>query len=438
MSAQAFRWAMLLAALGLTACAALPGGTGPGAGIGVARASAQRERAPAATAGDLATLVEGNNRFAFDLYQALREDTDGNLIFSPYSVSQALAMVYAGARGDTEREMQDTLHFLLPQGDLHPAFNALDLALARQAEDAARDDEEGQPFRLNIANAIWGQEGHEFLQEYLVTLARNYGAGLRLADFVGAPEEARQTINGWVSEETEQKIQDLIPPGALTPDTRLVLTNAIYFNAAWLYQFEESVTRDEPFNLLDGSQVSVPTMRQREDFLYASGEGYQAIALPYYGSNMAMLIVLPDAGQFESFEAALDAGTLGSIRGALQMQDVIVTLPRFDFESEASLSDALFKMGMPSAFTGGVADFSGIDGTQELFISDVLHKATITLDENGTEAAAATAVIMELTSAMPDPVEPVEMRIDHPFIFTIYDVQSGATLFAGRVLDPSQ
>lgn len=436
MSLHRTGWVLLLAVLGLTACTAVPGGSGQGGGSGVARASAQRERAPAATAGELATLVEGNNRFAFELYRALSEGSDGNLIYSPYSVSQALAMVYAGAGGDTERELQDTLHFLLAQDSLHPAFNALDLALAEAA--AEQEGEEGLSFKLNIANAIWGQAGYEFLPRYLDTLARSYGAGLRLADFQGAPEEAREAINSWVSDETEQKIRDLIPQGAITPDTRLVLTNAIYFNAAWAYQFEESATRDEPFNLLDGSQVSVPTMKQRENFRFVLGEGYQAISLPYHGHRMAMLIVMPDAGQFESFESTLDATTVDEVLGALQMQDVILYLPRFDFESDASLSDTLAQMGMPTAFAPGQADFSGIDDTRDLFISDVIHKATITLDEEGTEAAAATAVIMELTSAMPEPEEPVEMRIDRPFIFAIYDTQTGATLFAGRVLDPSQ
>ncbi|MFN2167973.1 MAG: serpin family protein, partial [Anaerolineae bacterium] len=262
----------------------------------------QRQTDPTTTAVDLAALVSGSTAFALDLYQTLSTAAE-NLFYSPYSISVALAMTYAGAREETEGQMADALHFALPQERLHPAFNALDLALARRGQGARGKD--GGGFRLNIVNALWGQEGYYFLANFLDTLAQNYGAGLRLLDFAGAPDAARREINHWVSDETEGRIEDLIPPGLIDGLTRLVLTNAIYFNAAWARPFPEHRTEDGPFYLLDGSQVPVSMMRQTESFAYAAGPGWQAVELPYDGRELAMLLLLPDAGQFATFEAAL-------------------------------------------------------------------------------------------------------------------------------------
>jgi serpin B len=395
-----------------------------------AQSSKQRIAAPNVPASDLAQQVEGNSAFAFDLYQLLKEKND-NLFYSPHSISLALAMTYAGARGGTERQMADTLHFALPEERLHPAFNSLDLELAGRGEGAEGKDGEG--FRLNIVNAIWGQERVRFRPEFLDVLAENYGAGLRLLDFASALEESRVTINNWVSEQTEGRIEDLIPQGALDPLTVLVLTNAIYFNAAWAEPFEEELTEDGAFHLLDGGEVTAPMMRQTTSFGYAEGEGYQAVELPYDGRELSMVILLPQAGEFESFEGALDAGRVDGILDDLVHRQVALTMPKFEFESGFSLKDALAALGMPDAFTGA-ADFSGMTGERDLFISEVLHKAFVSVDEAGTEAAAATAVVI---AKLGMPAEPVEVAVDRPFVFLIRDIETGAILFVGRVVDPS-
>jgi len=388
-----------------------------------------RETSPEVSEADLALLVEGNSMFAFKLYQALREQ-DGNLFYSPHSISVALAMTYAGARGDTAAQMADTLEFLLEQDRLHPAFNWLDAELASRGEGAQGKDEEG--FRLNIVNAIWGQKDYDFLTDFLDVLAENYGAGLRILDFINETEESRLAINDWVSDQTEGRIEDLIPQGVITWLTRLVLTNAIYFNAAWAYPFDEDMTANGPFYLPDGGQVTVPMMKQTESFGYTDGEGYQAIELLYDGDELSMVIMLPEDGQFEVFEEGLQADKVSDIIGGLQLTEVALTMPQFEFDSEFSLKDTLAEMGMPIAFSTG-ADFSGMTGSPELFIAEVVHKAFVSVDEAGTEAAAATAVPMELT-AVPEP--PVEVTLDHPFIFLIRDIETGAVLFVGRVLNP--
>ena len=388
-----------------------------------------RETSPEISEADLALLIEGNSAFAFDLYQALRQE-EGNLFYSPHSISVALAMTYAGARGDTAEEMADALQFMLEQQRLHPAFNWLDAELAKRGEGAEGKDGDG--FRLNIVNAIWGQKDYEFLSDFLDTLAENYGAGLRILDFVAEPEKSRVTINDWVTDQTEGRIEDLIPQGVITWLTRLVLTNAIYFNAAWAYPFDEDMTANGAFYLLDGGQVTVPMMKQTESFGYTDGEGYQAVELLYDGDELSMVIILPEDGQFEVFEEGLQADKVSDIMSGLQFTEVALTMPQFEFESEFSLKDTLAEMGMPVAFSTG-ADFSGMTGKPELFISEVVHKAFVSVDEAGTEAAAATAVPMELT-AVPEPI--MEVTIDHPFIFLIRDIETGAMLFVGRVLNP--
>jgi len=376
-----------------------------------------------------ASLVEGNSAFAFELYQALK-GKEGNLFYSPYSISLALAMTYAGASGETAEQMADTLHFILEQDRLHPAFNWLAAELAKRGEGAEGKDGEG--FRLNIVNAIWGQKGYSFLATFLDVLAENYGAGLRILDFIAETEKSRLTINDWVSNQTEGRIEDLIPPGAIDALTRLVLTNAIYFNAAWEHPFNGNITADGPFYLLDGGQVTVPMMKQTESFGYTRGGGYQAVELPYDGDELSMVILLPEAGKFAAFEEGLQAQQVDAIINDLQDTRVTLTMPQFEFDSEFRLNDTLAEMGMPIAFSGA-ADFSGMTGNRELFISDVIHKAFVAVDEAGTEAAAATAVIMRM-SAVPEP--PVEFTIDRPFIFLIRDIDTGAVLFVGRVLNP--
>ena len=380
---------------------------------------------------DQPRLIEGNSAFAFDLYQQLR-GKDGNLFYSPHSISVALAMTYAGARGETAEQMVRTLHFLLEQEDLHPAFNWVDTELAARGEGPTGKENEG--FRLSIVNAIWGQKDYVFLESFLDVLAENYGAGLRILDFIQETEESRLAINKWVSDETEGRIRDLIPQGAINRLTRLVLTNAIYFDAAWQYPFQKRNTSNGPFYLLDGRQVTVAMMRQTRQFGYAHGQGYQAVELQYDGGELSMVILLPDSGKFETLEKQLDAQLVASIMASTEPTRVALTMPRFEFESESNLKATLPTMGMPLAFSDD-ADFSGMTGRRELFISDVVHKAFVSVDEEGTEAAAATGVVMAPTSM---PAEPdVEVTLDRPFIFLIRDIDTGAILFIGRVMNPA-
>ncbi len=378
---------------------------------------------------DLSALIDGNSAFALDLYQALKEE-DGNLFYSPYSISAALAMTYAGARSETEQQMADVLNFDLPQNQLHPAFNLLEQELARRGEGAKGKDDEG--FRLHVTNDLWGQKDYTFLSEFLDTLAENYGAGLRTLDFINAPEEARITINNWVSDQTEGRIEDLIPQGLIDTFTRLVLTNAIYFNAAWQYPFNEESTSDGAFYLLEGGEVTVPMMSQTESFGYAEGDNYKAVELLYDGEELSMAILLPNSGQFNAFEESLDAGLVSDIITALEHKEVSLTMPKFEFESAFRMKETLKAMGMPIAFTD-MADFSGMTGGRDLYIDEVVHKAFVSVDEAGTEAAAATAVIMKLTAM---PVEPVEVTVDRPFIFLIRDIETNSILFMGRILNP--
>ena len=389
----------------------------------------QRISSPDVSQMEIDSLVDGNSAFVFDLYRQLI-DNDENLFYSPYSISLALAMTYAGARNETAQEMADTLRFYLSQDRLHPAFNWMDIELAKRGEGAEGKDDEG--FRLNIVNAIWGQQDYHFMDEFLDVLAENYGAGLRILDFINETEQSRKTINEWVSQQTEGRIEELIPQGAIDTLTRLVLTNAIYFNAAWMYPFDEDNTVDGEFTLLNGDTITVPMMNQSQILSYMKGANYQAVELPYDGNELSMILIMPDEDSFASFEQSIDSELVNSIVSELAMKQVVLSMPKFEFRSEMSLKDILPAMGMPTAFSG-MADFSGMTGNRDLFISDVIHEAFVSVDEAGTEAAAATAVIMKLTAAS----ETVTMSLDHPFIFLIRDIQTGTILFVGRVLNPN-
>jgi len=390
----------------------------------------RRETNPSFESADLNQLVNGNNEFALDIYNAVHAQ-NGNLILSPFSVSLALAMTYAGARGETESQMAKALHFA-DQNQLHPAFNALDLQMESKPVNLDKDQE---PLQLSIANAVWAEQTYKFQQEYLDTIALNYGAGVNLSDFVNSSEPTRKEINNWVSDTTKDKINDLLPPNSVNPNTRMVLVNAIYFKADWLKQFEANSTSKRYFTLLDGSQIDVDMMH--EDFFvpYSSGDGYQAIELPYAGETAVMDIIVPDEGRFDELESALTKSKLDEVLGGMNELTVILGLPKFTFESSFSLPDALKSLGMTDAFDGNVADFSGMTGNKDLYISDVIHKAFVAVDEEGTEAAAATAVLMEATGML---LTDAELIIDRPFIFLIRDKESGQILFIGRVLDPNQ
>lgn len=384
-----------------------------------------------------AQLVGGNTSFALDLYGQLRQASDGNLIVSPYSISQALAMTYAGAGGETASQMAETLHFALDQTVLPEAFQALNGDLVTRGTGPANPDQGQVARELSIANGLWGEQTLPFSPDFSNQLAQYYGAGLQPADFVGQPDAAREEINAWVAEQTHDRIKDIVPEGAITADTRLVLANAIYFYGGWLHTFNENATAPADFHLLDGTTVSVPFMSQQEFFGYGAGEDFQLIDLPYQGSQFSFTVILPDEGQFGAVEANLDAATLEAALRQLGARELILHLPKFTFEYSASLTDPLKALGMTDAFDPALADFSGmLDAAvpQPVVISDVLHKAFIGVDENGTEAAAATAVLMAGAAA---PTEaPLEISVDRPFLFLIRDTQTGAILFMGRVMHP--
>ena len=403
--------------------------TSQAVGFKVLKADAPRVTAPNVSDTQLSSLVKGNSAFAFTLYQQLKKDNTGNLFYSPYSISTALGMTYAGAVGDTEKQMGSALHFTLPQGQLHPAFNQLALDLASRGQNAQGTN--GKSFALNIANALWGQQDFTIQPAFLKILAQNYGTGMNLLDFKNSPDPSRVTINNWVSDQTNNRIKDLLPQGSITPATRFVLTNAIYFDAAWQNPFAKESTSNGNFNLLNSSTVSVPMMNHEGSYSYVKGSGYQAVELPYSGNEVAMDIIVPDAGQFNTFESGMTADSISGIIGSLKSSFMVLALPKFQFDSSFSLKQALSALGMPVAFTDK-ADFSGITGQPNLIISDVVHKAFVAVDEEGTEAAAATGVIM-VGAAMPAN----SLTVDRPFVFLIRDIQTGAILFIGRVLNPA-
>ncbi len=404
-------------------------GCAPTAAADEVKSDAPRDSATSLPVNELTELVDGNTMFAFDLYRQVIGNSE-NVFFSPYSVSMALAMTYAGAREETAKEMAGAMQFYLPQASLHPAFNYLDRQLAMRGEGAQGKDGEG--FRLNVVNAIWGQRDHRFESGFLDMLARNYGAGLRVLDFKTQPEPSRETINRWVEEQTESRIKDLIPQGAIDPLTRLVLTNAVYFNAAWASQFEKSATTQGLFHNLDGPEVMASMMHQTAHFGYLRANGFTALELPYDGRELSMVVLLPDEGLFRTFETSIDGDTLRHVEQGLQSTRVALTMPKFRVETSFGLKEALKALGMVSAFDPSSADFSGMDGTRDLYITDVVHKAFVEVDESGTEAAAATAVVVGQTSV---PADPIEVSLDRPFLFLIRDVQTGTVLFLGRVVN---
>jgi serpin B len=416
--------------------AALPGCDSQGSSpqqIETARSSVVRATDPSVSAADAATLASDNAAFALDAYHKLIA-TSGNLVFSPASISIALAMTYAGAAGTTASEMAAVMHYTLPPERLHPAFDALDLALASRGEGKLGAD--GGPMRLHVVNAAWGERTYHFNSSYLDTLAADYGTGLNLLDFITGFESARVTINDWVAGQTENRIKDLLPESTLDSATRLVLTNAVYFNAAWLTPFDPQDTSDGTFNRLDGTTVTTKFMGAELPSVPAlKGDGFAAVSLPYQDDRLSMLVVVPDSGTLAAFESSLDATKLGAIVAGLTSQQVQLALPRFKTETSQSLEDLLKALGMTSAFAVGQADFSGMDGTHNLYISKVIHKAFIDVAEKGTEAAAATAVVMRNGSALQSGISVVA---DRPFLYFLRDQPTGAVIFMGRVLDPSK
>lgn len=417
-----------LAAGLLLACGSSDGERDKPAGVTLAKSELARVTTPSTA--NVEALGSGNRAFAFDLYHQLRKDADGNLVFSPYSISTALGMTYAGARGSTEAEMKATLHFTLDQPALHEAFNATDLALSSRGQGQAGAD--GTPFRLNVDNSLWAQANYPVVPAFLDTLALHYDAGVFLTDFAADPERSRQSINRWVDEKTEQLIPELLPTGSIDSSTVFVLTNTVYFNASWRTKFEKESTRAAPFTKPDGSQVSVSLMNAGLNGIpYAAGEGYRAIALPYASQELALIAILPDSGSFAAVEAKLGPAWFDALRASFKSTGVQVGFPKLDYKAHTSLKDQLTALGMRAAFEN--ADFSGLT-PRSVVIDDVIHEAVIKIFEGGTIAAAATAVVIRETSA---PLFEQTITFDRPFLYAIVDQPTGEILFLGRVLDPT-
>jgi serpin B len=380
-------------------------------------------------------LVGGNTAFGIELFSVLAgEEPDGNLFVSPYSISTALAMTWAGAEGRTAEQMAEVLHFDLPEGTVHQLFESIQSKLQTDYRRQYMQGE-GDPLTLEVANALWAQESFPLLQDYVSLVRQSYDAEARNLDFVNNPEGARQTINAWVEDKTRDRIRDLLPRGSIDSMTRLVITNAVYFKGSWNDPFEEAATSDGEFTLADGSTVEVPMMHQTEEYPYAETHGCRAVELPYADNQSSMIVLLPD-GDIGDFEQSLTGEKLSDILTGLRSAEIQLSMPSFEFTSSFSLSDVLKTMGMSRAFDPSMADFSGMTGSRDLYISAVIHKAFVKVDEEGTEAAAATAVVMALTSAQPEP-EPIVLDLDRPFLFLIRDRITGSVLFMGRVADPS-
>ena len=375
---------------------------------------------------DVKPIVTGNTAFALELYGQLRTQ-EGNLFLSPYSISTALAMTYGGARGATEKQMAKTLHFGLPQEQLHLGFAALQSRLNAVQQKGK--------IKLAIANSLWPHKGYDFLPAYLDLCQKQYGVAITPVDFNNATESARKTINDWVENKTNRKIQELFKPGILDARTRLVLANAIYFKGTWTEQFDKKLTRKQPFHLTTDKTTTAPLMHRQGRYRYAEYPTLQVLELPYAGNDLSMIVLLPVSHkELEAIEAKWSADRLAGWLKQLHPVEVDVYLPQFKMASQFSLNQTLAALGMTDAFTVK-ADFSGMDGQQDLFISAVIHKAFVEVNEEGTEAAAATGVAMEMKS---EPAEPVVFRADRPFLFLIRDNPTGSLLFLGRVTDPTK
>lgn len=389
----------------------------------LASAQSSMQSAPA----DQAEAVRGSNAFAVNLYAHLCSEP-GNLFFSPESISEAFAMTYAGASGETADQMAQVFHFTLPPARLHPAMGAL-LKQMNAANPA---------YELHVADALWAQQGEEYRSSFLHVLKSDYAAELHQVDFKTSPDLVRGNINQWIEKQTGDRIRDMLQPGTVTPMTRLVLTNAIYFKGSWVDQFSPRDTTPGTFHITPAQSVQAPFMSRAGAYYYLDGGTFQAIALPYKGSHLSMVILLPKKGDgLAALEQSFTAAALDGWMQKLQFEDKVdLRLPRFTMTQQFELSKALTAMGMPAAFTDH-ADFSGMSASSGLKISAAIHKAFVDVNETGTEAAAATATEFMATAARVEP-PPIVFNADHPFLFLIRDMSSGSILFLGRVEDPSR
>jgi serpin B len=397
------------------------------------RSPLARQMSPDVAPDERSRIAAGNQDLAFELYRQTAEPGE-NYVASPLSIQQAFALVYAGARGETATEIANVLHFEGDSSTFHATMNAFDLALT--SRNMAADPTTEPPQRaveLRVANAFWGQEDFEWKEPYLDLLAVNYGAGIEALDFISDLEGSRRIINAWVEDRTEDRIRDLIPAGSLSGITRTVLTNAIYFNAPWSTPFSLGATQDAPFTLSDGTTVTAQMMRRTVYGNYAGTDEWQALELPFRGEQLSMLVIVPAPDSFDDFDASLSGARLREIVNAIQVANVDFALPRFAFETELDLSDELQAMGMATAFAIEEADLSGMLDEPRLWLTDVFHKAFISVDETGVEAAAATAIGGSGVLSVPTP-----MRADRPFYFAIRDRETELVIFWGRVMDPTQ
>lgn len=372
-------------------------------------------------------VVNSNNQFAFDLYSKLDESEEGNVFYSPYSIFAALAMTYEGAKGQTADEMKSVFHF--PENDvLRPNFAAIYNDINQGSKD----------YELRTGNALWVQQDYPFLEDFTSRVEKYYGGKAANVDFVSETEKSRQTINSFIEEQTNNKIKDLIPQGVLNAMTRLVLTNAIYFKGTWTWEFDKGDTREQDFKITPNSIVKTPMMYMDNDkatFNYGDIGDLQILELPYKGDKISMLILLP-MESLDAISSPLTAEKLNEWKNKMQETKLdAIYLPKFEFDTKYFMKETLSSLGMPTAFSAGNADFSGMDGSRDLFITAVIHQAYVKVDEEGTEAAAATAVSVGITSVGP----PRKIfRADHPFIFIIQEKETGNILFLGRVADPTK
>jgi len=410
--------------------------------IAAAAAAADPNDAPASEK----NVVTAANTFATDIYAQLAGKDQKNLFLSPASIHAALAMTYLGAKGPTAAEMGRTLHL----GDLTSATTLAGYeALLKQLNEPPKITDwqrEGRrvvrkqvpPYQLHMVNALWAQESYPFGAEYMKSVQQHFGARVEMMDFKTAPEPSSKIINEWVEKQTNDRIEDLIPQGLIDPMTRLVLTNAVYFKSNWAHKFSKYATKDKPFRLLDGKTADVPQMARQGKYGYAETEDLQVLSLPYRANQLDMIVLLPRANDgLGKLEKQLNATNLAEWTKALKTEDVRVTLPKWKFESSFTLKKTLEAMGMKLAFVWPGADFTAMSPTGELYISEAIHKAFVAVDEEGTEAAAATAVMMAAGAAPMRPKEPKVFTADHPFVFLIRHKASGVILFMGRVTNPA-
>jgi serpin B len=397
--------------------------------IQLAQSSIERNLNPQVSDADFAVVVTGNITFALTSFPLLDPKGATNTVFSPYSIAQVLALIAAGAKGNTLDGMNHALSFSLPQERLNPALDRLSLLLA--SETAAASSSNEQLPHLSTSDAVWAQQGAPINEKYLDTLASNFGAGLQLLDFVNKADASRIDINAWAEHQTDGRIKELIAPGGVSSATRVILTNTVWFKANWESKFNPASTSNQVFIGRTGTSSNVPFMHGTHAFPYTEIDGCQAIDLSYSGGKLSMLLIMPNTGSFDTFLASFNAGMYSDIRSHLERKQLMLGLPKFTFNTVLNLKSPLAALGMVDAFSKAKADFSGIDGQHDLFIDSVVHQAFIDVNENGTEASAATAVEMRPRFAVS---KPIRLNIDHSFLFLLHDVQTGLILFMGKVV----